>query len=330
MFGENEIETFGGNEEGFRRPESEESAPRAKNVTEESAYFAKLKTERRSETKVLRITQVKVGVRDPSRMNIFVNQRFLCSLTLEQFNDAGLKVGQELTPEEKAELVSLSNFGKFYQRTLEWALTRPHSEWEMRKYLRNKQYRREVDWRRYEQFLENYQTDAEFKAEVDVERKRVKELNAKARETDFTENNTFEYVRYHKTRYPRKPLPRISDGDIEKVMQKLRADRLLDDENFAEVYVRSRKTVTGVSTRRLQQELAQKGVAREVVDKVLRESERSDDEEIRKMIASKRRRYPDDQKMIAYLMRQGFEYQAARQALDEYVAQEEDGGRDGA
>ncbi len=42
------------------------------------------------------------------------------------------------------ELRSASEFGKLYQRTLEWVLTRPHSVRETRDYLRRRQQKRIV------------------------------------------------------------------------------------------------------------------------------------------------------------------------------------------
>lgn len=269
------------------------------------------------------ITDLKPGVRDPSRINIFVKQRFLCSLTLLQFNQLDLKIGQALSDVELAELVSLSNYGKLYQRALEWACLRPRSEYEARTYLKNKQRRREIDWRRYEEFLAKYHNDPAFKEKVDSERKRVQELNQKARTTDFTENNTFEYARHYRTRYPHRPAAKITENDIEKVIHDLYAAALLDDQRFAEFYVESRKNLTGISRRRLSLELRQKGVADEIITQTLQDSERSDAAEIQKMILNKRRRYPDDQKLLAYLQRQGFSYQEARAGIECYKQENE-------
>jgi SOS response regulatory protein OraA/RecX len=47
----------------------------------------------------------------------------------------------------------------------------------------------------------------------------------------------------------------------------------------------------------------------------LAESNRSDDDELQKVIAKKRVRYPDEQKLMQYLARQGFAYDAIKQAL---------------
>lgn len=264
------------------------------------------------------ITAIKPGVRDPSRMNIYVRGKFLCSLSLLQFNRLELKPGQVLSDAEMADLISLSNYGKLYQRALEWACGRPRSEKEARIYLKNKQRRRELDWRRYREFLEKYHSDLEFKTKVDEERKRVRDLNERARNTDFTENNTFEYARHYKTRYPHKPAAEITNADIEQVIRDLRQAALLDDERFAEFYVMSRKNFTGISRRRLEMELRHKGVSSEIIERVLQDSDRTNSEEIQKMIQNKRRRYADDHKLLAYLVRQGFSFQEAQDGIAAY------------
>ena len=55
-------------------------------------------------------------------------------------------------------------------------------------------------------------------------------------------------------------------------------------------------------------ELQQKGISSKIIDEVLAESGRSEIEELRKIIARKAKKYPDEQKLIQYLLRQGFNY----------------------
>jgi SOS response regulatory protein OraA/RecX len=62
-------------------------------------------------------------------------------------------------------------------------------------------------------------------------------------------------------------------------------------------------------------ELRSKGVNQSIIDEQLQSSDRTDSEEIQKIIAKKRARYPDDQKLIAYLARQGFSYDDIKGAL---------------
>ena len=61
-------------------------------------------------------------------------------------------------------------------------------------------------------------------------------------------------------------------------------------------------------------ELIKKGVKNDIIDKVL--NGRNDEEEIKKIIAKKRNKYDDD-KLIQYLVRQGFDYQLAQTLVRE-------------
>lgn len=62
-------------------------------------------------------------------------------------------------------------------------------------------------------------------------------------------------------------------------------------------------------------ELTKKGVSSDIIEKVL--DHRSDEEEILKMIAKKRAKY-DDEKLISYLCRQGFDYQLVQNLVLNY------------
>lgn len=97
-------------------------------------------------------------------------------------------------------------------------------------------------------------------------------------------------------------------------------DRLVErgyvnDETFARYWIENRSQAKGISRRKLQMELRAKGVESSLVDRLLRETLRSDEDEIQKVIAKKQRLYPDKQKFIQYLMRQGFSYDSIKQAL---------------
>ena len=97
-----------------------------------------------------KISQLKPGVKDPNRINIFVNHKFLCSLSFKVFSEQNLKVDDVLTEERIAELVALSSLDKLYQSTLEYCLSRPHSEKEIRDYLHRKQLRRRQSQIKYD------------------------------------------------------------------------------------------------------------------------------------------------------------------------------------
>lgn len=108
--------------------------------------------------------------------------------------------------------------------------------------------------------------------------------------------------------------PEIAD----RVLQRLIDKKYLDDEKFARFWFEHRFLQKGTSLRRLRLELAQKGIDRDIIEQLIAESIRSDEEELAKIITKKRYRYPDRQKFIAYLARQGFSYDDIIIALGEH------------
>ena len=193
-----------------------------------------------------KITNIKQAVKNPERANVFVDGKYEFSLDVTQLLDLKLKVGQEITLAQLSEYKKLSEYGKLYQRTLEWVLSRPRSEKETSDYLYKKIYEKKLDK---------------------------------------------EY--------------------IGKIIEKLEKKKYLNDEAFAKWYVENRFVKKGISKKRLSLELAKKGISREIVERVLKDSGRDEKEEILKIIAKKRARYDDD-KLIQYLGRQGFSYELAK------------------
>lgn len=212
------------------------------------------------------ITKLTSGVRDQNRVNVFLDGRFAFSLDVTQVVEYGVKVGQKVNDERLTELRKASEFGKLYQRTLEWTLTRPHSIREAQNYLRRRQFKR-----------------------TQLNRQRAKD--------------------------EKKPLPEIDDEVAELVINRLIEKRYLNDEKFAEYYVENRYIRKGISQKRLRMEMMQKGVKPEIADAALAKIPRPEDEEMAKMIAKKRRKYNDFQ-LVGYLVRQGFNFQKAKEAVE--------------
>lgn len=108
-----------------------------------------------------------------------------------------------------------------------------------------------------------------------------------------------------------------SKENTEKVVARLHKRGYLDDERFGEAFVRSRSNLRNYSARRMKMELAKKGIKADIVDKVLSASEEYDENiALKNLIVKKRKRYDDDNKLIAYLARQGFSYDKIRSELD--------------
>ncbi len=126
---------------------------------------------------------------------------------------------------------------------------------------------------------------------------------------------------YRKTRDTRTKTGDVRKGvskDLtERVFNKLHDKGYLNDEKFAQFWIENRNLRKGSSIRKLKSELSSKGVSTEVMDKIFSQSERSDTEEIKKVIAKKAKRYDDSQKLVAYLARQGFRYDDIKEALQD-------------
>jgi regulatory protein len=107
----------------------------------------------------------------------------------------------------------------------------------------------------------------------------------------------------------------VSQSVADRVFDRLLEKGYIDDEKFTRYWVDNRSLTRGASRRKLEQELMAKGVDRSIVEAAFAGTERSDSEELQKVIVKKRSRYPDEQKFIAYLMRQGFRYDDIREQL---------------
>lgn len=214
----------------------------------------------------MKITSLKIQVRDKSRVNVSVDGKYRFSLDINQVAELGVKTGAEYTEEQLVELENESQFGKLYTRSLEYAFIRPRSHRELRDYL------------------------------------------------------------YRKTRDTRTQTGQVKKGVsvelTQRVFDKLVEKGYLDEEKFARFWVENRNLRKGSSKRKLQMELMAKGVERTIIDQVLGTTERSDQDEIQKIIAKKARRYDDQQKLMAYLVRQGFSFDDVKQAL---AANEQEG-----
>ena len=214
------------------------------------------------------ITDIKEAVRDQDRLNIYIDGKFFCSLALSQVVDLKLKIGRVLTDEELVELKRASEFGKLYQRALEYALLRPHSQKELRDYLKKKTLSRTIR----------------------VKNKKTGECQTKLKEG-------------------------FDASLVEPVLARLIERGYVDDERFARLWVENRSVRKGVSRKKLRLELQAKGVAQDIIENCLSEGVRNEQEELAKVIAKKAKKYPDEQKLIQYLLRQGFNYSDILDAL---------------
>lgn len=234
----------------------------------------------------LKITEIRQGAKNLNQVNVFINNKYAFSLDVAQVVDLGVKVGRFISQKELKEFKKASEFGKCYQRALEWVLMRPRSERELRDYLKRQKAQRVMKERKQ-----------------DWERARV--MTGMAREENGEKPSR---------KKNSKAEEKIEYNFEELIVEKLLAKGYVNDLNFARYYVENRFIKKGISKKRLRVELLKKGISKEIVEEVV--SARDDEEEVRKMLVRKKSKY-DDQKMIMYLVRQGFSYELVQRVMSE-------------
>lgn len=110
--------------------------------------------------------------------------------------------------------------------------------------------------------------------------------------------------------------PGVSPELTTRVFDRLVEKGYINDQKFARYWAENRSLTKGASHRKLVAELRAKGIDNAIIDQALSETGRDDASEIQKIIAKKRGRYPDDQKLMMYLARLGFDYDEIKKALN--------------
>jgi len=100
----------------------------------------------------MKITAIKVQVKNPERVSIFVDDKYSFSLSLDELVKYMIKNGSELDQADIKKYKKLSDDGKLRARSLEWLLNRPHSIREFKDYL----YRKKADLQLSEALIQEF------------------------------------------------------------------------------------------------------------------------------------------------------------------------------
>jgi len=111
--------------------------------------------------------------------------------------------------------------------------------------------------------------------------------------------------------------PGVSQELATRAFDRLVDKKYIDDKKFTNYWVENRSITKGSSKRKLISELHAKGINNTIIEEAFGKTERNDTEEIKKIIIKKRTRYSDEQKLMMYLARLGFDYDTIKQALVE-------------
>lgn len=92
----------------------------------------------------MKISAIKQQVKRTDRYSVYVEGKYTCSFSEGELLKLGLHSGQELSEGELENLKDDSTRDKAYMRAIDLLSRRPRSEWEMRDYLRRKDYSPEI------------------------------------------------------------------------------------------------------------------------------------------------------------------------------------------
>lgn len=87
-----------------------------------------------------KISAIKQQVKRADRYSIYVDKKYTFSLSESELLVTGLRIGQEFTEAELNDLKDKAVIDKAYDRALNLIMRRPRSEWEIRDYLKRKEY----------------------------------------------------------------------------------------------------------------------------------------------------------------------------------------------
>lgn len=104
---------------------------------------------------------------------------------------------------------------------------------------------------------------------------------------------------------------------VEQILNKLSNVELIDDAKFARAFVNDRRLLRPTSRRKMIAELRKKHVASELIEEAVGSEQEAEIEALRATIAKKRRqsKYHDDDKLMQYLARQGYNYSDIKAAM---------------
>ena len=199
------------------------------------------------------ITAIKPQEKRKNRFNVYLDGQFALAISNELLVREGLKVGQELLPEKREELVAKDRLGRAQEQIYRFLSYRPRSEKEIYDYLGKK---------------------------------------------------------------------KLKDEEKEKIIKKLKEEKLIDDLEFARWFLEQRQTFRPKGSYALRQELRQKGIGEKIIDQVLPNKE----EELslaKKALVKAEKKYASflgrekKEKLMAYLRRRGFSWEAVKKAVDE-------------
>lgn len=121
----------------------------------------------------MKITAIKQQVKRADRYSIYGDGKYLFSFSEGELLTTGVRIGQELDESRLSELKDKAVIDKAYDRAINLVSRRPRSEWELRDYLKRKEYGESVSRTVLDKLRERGYVDDEDFAKRWVESRRI-------------------------------------------------------------------------------------------------------------------------------------------------------------
>ncbi|MEI8338620.1 MAG: RecX family transcriptional regulator [bacterium] len=110
---------------------------------------------------------------------------------------------------------------------------------------------------------------------------------------------------------------KVSPTLLSNILNKLSEKGLIDDKKFANSFINDRNLLKPTSRRKLILELRSKNVPGDIINEVIEDDDQQEKTNLIRIVENKRRqsKYKDDQKLMQYLARQGFNYSDIKEVL---------------
>ena len=86
----------------------------------------------------MKITKLGYQKKDPNRVNVYVDEKYVAGIDINDVVKLGIYNGQEISQDELKKIIGESEFGKLFNSALNFLSYRPRSEWEIRHKLKFK------------------------------------------------------------------------------------------------------------------------------------------------------------------------------------------------
>lgn len=142
-----------------------------------------------------------------------------------------------------------------------------------------------------------------------------------------SEREVRDYMRNLSFKRKLKDQEEISETIVDMVIERLKVKQLLNDEQFAQDWMKARQVSKKKGQIAIKSELMQKGISKEVIDQLISETvtEESEQKLAEEALEKKLRSFrlldvqEFKQKALQFLMRKGFTYDIAKDVVEEFV-----------